>query len=89
MALLPSFGNYSKLVNGMIGAAVGMGAAYLVSIVPGIGECVAAPLPDDAAHQACTILGISDTKISEAVITLVTLLFVHQSPPNEPAKPVQ
>jgi len=86
MALLPSFGNYSKVINGAIGAVVGVlvsiGVSALIHNVPSLGTCVVAALPDDPTHQVCTLLGFTDAKISEALVAMITLLFVHQSPPN-------
>lgn len=77
---LPSFGNYSKLINAAIGLAIGFGAVYLAGI--GFGTCV--PDPASISGQSCTIFGFSESNLRELVMSGLTLLFVHQSPPNVP-----
>lgn len=75
MALLPSFGNYSKFFNGAIGLAVGAGVTWAVS--KGLGVC-------DAAGANCTVFGMSETQITGIIMSAFGLLFVQQSPPNVP-----
>ena len=82
---LPSFGNYSKLVNsligGMVGSAVGAGLSWLA--VKGIAVCT-----DGVGGRECELWGIPQadmvTFIVGGVTALVGSLFVHQSPPNAP-----
>ena len=78
MSILPSFGNYSKFVNGAIGLAVGAGLSYAAS--KGLATCSAAA----DGSQACTIFGFTDAQITAAIMSIITLVFVHQSPPNTP-----
>lgn len=71
--MLPSFGNYSKFINGAIGLAVGAAVTYAVS--KGLGQC-------DAAGANCTVLGFGESQITAAIMSVIGLLFVYQSPPN-------
>lgn len=78
MALLPSFGNYSKFFNGAIGLLVGAGVTWAVS--KGFGVC-------DVDGANCTVVGLSEAEITGIIMSLFGLLFVHQSPPNTPSPP--
>lgn len=74
--MLPSFGNYSKFFNTAIG--LGVGALITWAASAGFATCVAAA----DGTQSCSILGFGEAQITGAVMSLVALLFVHQSPPN-------
>lgn len=76
---LPSFGIYSKLVNGAIGLAVGAALSYAAT--KGLGTCVPTA---DGLDQACTVAGFSQADVTSAIVSLIGLLFIHQSPPNVP-----
>lgn len=78
MSILPSFGTYSKFVNGAIGLAVGAGLSFAAS--KGLATCSVAA----DGSQACNIFGFSDSQITGAIMSIFALLFVHQSPPNTP-----
>lgn len=77
---LPSYGDsrYAKLYNAALGFVVSLVLTWLLS--KGLGNCVSAP----GGGQVCTYGGYSETMINQFLQGLLTLLFVHQSPPNTP-----
>lgn len=77
---------YSKLIAGVTGNLVAIGAVWLAMKVPAVAQCVPAPsaVATETVDQVCTVLGLSQVEITAALMIVVNALFIERSPANKP-----
>lgn len=69
---------YNKLIAGVIGNLMGIIAAWVAVNMTGMAEC--SVLPDGT--ESCTLLGLTTTQLTAAVMLLINALFIERSPRN-------
>lgn len=67
---------YNKLIAAVVGNVVGLVLAWLATQWPAIAEC-------SAATEVCTVLGLSQTQITAALMMIINAVMVHQWAANK------